>query len=212
MAKSKDTALAELAELGSALADVVEDTEKKNATLKSILDVIGELDPDDAKALFKNEKIQRLIEVASTDLTESSDDPPGTIRPGMIGGQVVAGFIKKPWNEADLMKLIAQGKMELIRGYRPLTSQPVIWNGLRRNFQARRPIDVPACFVYVYEQSLNETELGEQHAAFLFKKTNVVSDWSIVNENGIRMRGTGSDGHYIPGGGLVTMGDEAVGG
>jgi len=215
MAKTQDTALAELAELGAALGAAVDDTEKKSHTLKQILDTIGELDPDDAKALFKNEKVQRLIEIATAERAEASDDPPGTVYDGIVGGVVVRGLMKKPWNEADLTRLIEKGEMQLVRNYRPPVTKHVIWNGLGRWFVARRPITCPECFVYVYEQSLDAAELAEQHADYLFKRgaykdsTGRLADPGMITAGGAKARATGEGGYYQPGGGMVHMGERA---
>lgn len=200
MAKTQGEALAEIAELSKTLGEAAEDRAKTDKTLKSILDTIGTLDKDDAKALFKNEQVQRLIELASEEIAESSDSLPGTIGSGPFGQ-------KKPWNESDLNKLIEQGKMALVRGYTPWTSIPVFWNGLRRNFVAQEEIDVPQCFVDVYKQHLAAEKQAEQHAAWLFRKRNTLGDASMANENGFRARGMAGEGqgHYVPGGGLVDM-------
>jgi hypothetical protein len=204
MATKASAALAELAQLGSSLADVAEDKAKQQETLGKILDTIGTLDKDTAKELFKDPQVQRLIELASGELAETSDDRPGSIRSGPFGQ-------KKPWNEADLTKLIESGEMEMVRNYRPITTTPVIWNGLRRDFRARQLITCPGCFIYVYEQSLTAQEIAEQHAAWLMRMpgSDRLEDWSVVTEGGLRARGTGTPGHghYVPGGGNVAMGD-----
>ncbi len=204
MPKTKDTALAELADLGKQLAAAAEGQEDTKATLDKILDTITGLDKEDAKALFRNEAVQKMIEMASEGRAQNTDDPPGTVYSGMIGTTVVPGFVKKPWTESDLAKLVADGKMTLVKNYRPITTQLIIWNGLRRQFVARRPITCPDCFVYVYEQHLSAIDLAEQHAAWLFKKTNHVDDSSILTSNGARARGTGTSGHYEPGGGNIS--------
>lgn len=204
MAKNKDAALAELADLGKSLAEVVEDQEQKQGKLREILDLVGSLDKDDAKALFKDERVQRLIEVATSELAESSDDPPGTVYGGMMGGVMVKGLTKKPWNEADLKRLIREGKAKIVKGYRPEVTRDVFWNGLHRQFVARRRMDVEDTFIGIYEQSLDAEELARQHAEWLFKKRDSVDDWSIVTTNGARARGTGTSGHYEPGGGMIS--------
>lgn len=200
--KTKDAVLSELAELGASLAEVAEDEAKKTATLNKILDSIGGLSKDDARDLFKNEKVQRLIELASDELAEVSTDGPGSIGKGPMGQ-------KKQWTEADLSRLIESGQMEMVKNYRPITTPkgPVVWNGLSRHFRARQPITCPGCFIYVYEQHLTAEDLAEQHASWLFRKQNGLSDPSMMTENGLRARGTGDQGHYVPGGGLVDMSD-----
>jgi hypothetical protein len=57
---------------------------------------------------------------------------------------------------------------------------------------------------------LTAVDLAEQHAAWLFHKRDTLGDLSIITEGGIRVRGTGTPerGHYVPGGGLVTVGDQ----
>lgn len=206
--KTKDAALAELAELGASLADDAADAAKKQETLSAILDTIGTLDKDTARDLFKNEKVQRLIELASTELAESSDDRPGSIRTTRDGAPLPFAQ-KKPWTENDLTRMIERGEMEMVHNYRPPTSIPVIWNGLRRNFRAKQSITCPKCFVDVYEQHLTAEDLAEQHAAWLMGKRDTLGDLSLLTEGGVRSRNTGTPGHghYVPGGGLVTMGD-----
>jgi len=204
MAKTQDAALAELADLGKSLGEIVDDQEKKKEILNGILATIGSLDKDDAKALFKNEKVQRLIELASSEMVDSSTLPPGSYMPGPMG-------MKVAWTESHLNKLIADGKMELVRNYRPVSTPhgPIVWNGLVRYFRARQPITVPQCFVDVYEAHLDAEMLAEQHAEWLFRKGDYLRDRSVLTEGGVRVRGTGGvgQGHYVPGGGLVDMSD-----
>ncbi len=198
--KTKDSVLSELAELGASLAEVAEDEAKKQETLKGILGSIDGLDKDTAKELFKNEKVQRLIELASSELAEASDGGPGTIAPGPFGP-------KRPWTEADLARLIERGEMKLVHDFEPVETIPIFWNGLRRNFQANEPITCAACFVDVYRQHREALRLGEEHAAWLFRKRNNLRDGSMLSEGGMRARGSGDQGHYVPGGGAISMDD-----
>jgi len=204
--KTKDSVLAELAELGASLADAAEDEAKKQETLNKILGSIDGLDKETAKDLFKNEKVQRLIELASEELAESEGDLPGSIRSTKDGAPLPFAQ-KRPWTEGDLQKLLQEGKMKLVEDFMPITTAPVIWNGLRRNFVAMEPMTVASCFVDVYREHLAALKRNEEHVAWLFRKRNDLRDPSMLTEGGVRMRGSGDRGHYVPGGGNVAMDD-----
>lgn len=200
--KAKASPLANIADLAKGLADAADDRAKTSAILKDILDQIGGLDKEDAKALFKDERVQGLIEAASAELAESSTDRPGTIYPGMIGNVQVKGFTKKPWTESDLRKCVDRGEVEIVR-YVPRTTQPVIWNGLVRHFVEDEPMWVETTFIGIYEDSLFQTKAAADHAAWLMKKTDRLRDPSMVTPNGAKARATGSSGWYVPGGGMI---------
>jgi hypothetical protein len=202
--KTKETVLGGLADLAKGLAEAAEDREKTSGILKEILGMIGELDKDDAKALFKDERVQALIEAATTEQAQSSIDPPGTIYSGVVGGQVVRGFVKKDWEESHLRAAVENGAMTLV-DYEPRTTQVVIWNGLQRQFIADTPMTVEKCFVDVYRDSLKMARDGAEHAQWLFKKRDMLHDPTLVTGNGAKARATGERGHYEPGGGLIAL-------
>lgn len=202
MARDQEAALAELGDLGKSLAEAATDRTKQTGILRQILDLIGGLDKDDAKALFKNEKVQTLVEAASTELAQSSDDPPGTIYDAMIGGQLVKSFNSKPWTNGDLKRLQGEGASKMVQ-YTPRTTQMVGWNGLERHFVADEEMWVEQCFVDVYRDSLRAMKLAAEHVAYNFKKSGHLSDSSIRSDRGIRARATGDQGYFIPGGGQI---------
>ena len=202
--KAKDNALASIAELAKGLAEAAEDREKTSGTLKEILNLIGGLDKDDAKALFRDERVQALIEAATDQQAQSSDDPPGTIYSGLIGGQMVKSMTKKPWQENDLRSAVERGEVEMVY-YEPRSTVPVVWNGLKRYFVADQEMYVEKIFVDVYKESLAATRAASEHAAWLFKKLQALSpqNRSMVTPGGARARGTADQGWYVPGGGNV---------
>lgn len=202
MAKTQEEALSELGDLGKSLAEATTDRVKQGGILRQILDLIGGLDKDDAKALFKNEKVQTLVEAASTELAQSSDDPPGTIYDAVIGGQLIKGFNSKLWTNGDLVRQNGEGASKMVQ-YTPRTTQMVGWNTLERHFIADEEMWVEQCFVDVYKESLRALKLAAEHAAYNFKKGTHLSDSSIRSDRGIRARATGDAGHYIPGGGQI---------
>lgn len=200
--KTREAALANIADLAKGLADAAEDQTKRNKLVDGILDEIGSLDKDDAKALFRDERVQALIEAVTEERAESSDDRPGTIYAGMIGSTPVKGFTKKAWTESDLRKEVEKGHATIVR-YTPRSTQPVIWNGLVRQFVEDEPMWVEDTFIGIYEESLFATKAAADHAQWLMRKRDTLRDPSMVTPNGAKARATGSSGWYVPGGGMI---------
>lgn len=199
-------ALSDLASLGSALADAAGSQRDKEKIKDQILERIGTLDKDTAKALLRDERIQRLLEMISDEKAQNSSDPPGTIKPGWIGNTQVNGFTKKEWTEADLRKETnAAGKPVT---FIPVETIQVFWNGLMRQFIADEEITVEKCFKDVYDEHRRAMRIAGEHASYLFKKRDNVSDWSLITAEGARARGLAETGWFVPGGGSVIMAAE----
>lgn len=196
-----ETALNDLAALGSALASSAGKAKEAEKVKELILEKFATLDTDTAKSLLRDERVQALLEQLTDEQAQSATDPPGTVRSGMIGKTAVNGFTKKEWTEADLRNQPnAAGKMVT---FTPVETLPVFWNGLMRQFIADEEITVEACFKYVYDQHRLATRQGREHAAYLFKKRDTLSDTSMVTAEGARARGTGEIGWYVAGGGSI---------
>lgn len=193
-----------LAEMATTLQQAAQDEAAQATALNDIVQRLTKL-PDDAKRkLAQMPVFQQLAEVHAEHVAQQRpDDRPGTVYSGMIAGIPVKAMTKKPWTESDLRKLVERGEMPVV-DFMPWTTQPVIWNSLVRNFIARRRIRVEKCFVDVYLESQRLTEVAEEHAAWLFKKRNSLpSDPGVITPEGARARGTGTEGHYLPGGGNI---------
>lgn len=218
--KKESGELSEIASLAAQLQEAAEDTERQQGILGAILEQIGKLDPESAKALFRNEAVQALLERASDEHAASADDPPGTVYAGTIGGVAIKGFVKKEWTEADLRadyeRAVAAGVPPGERGagepvsFMPFTTKPIFWNGLRRQFVAMKQMRVEQCFIDVYMQSLGAEQLAAQHAAWLFRAGPPPDDRSMITPEGATARATGSEGHYLPGGGNIALDDRGA--
>src|SRR5215831_15129007 len=127
MAKAKE-GLSKLAELGAALQEAAEDTEKASAIQDQILDLIGKLDKDQAKDLFRNEAVQELIEKASDERALDPGLAPGSLLPGMIGGSTIRAFTKRDWTEADLRQAMEDGRGKWVT-FEPAENKYLGWNG-----------------------------------------------------------------------------------
>lgn len=201
MATDTSSDLGDLAKLGAALAEVAGNAEKKTRVIDMIMDKIGSLDKETAKLLVQDERIQNLLEVVSSEKAQSANDPPGTIYDGFIGQTKVKGFVKKPWSERDLAA-DREGAGKLV-SIVPSETILVFWNGLRRQFIADEEMVVEKCFVDIYNEHRRNTKLGSDHAAYLFKKRDTMSDWSMLTREGAKVRGMGDTGWYVAGGGSI---------
>lgn len=196
-----NTALSDLAALGSALGAAAGKAKEADKVKNLILEKFETLDIDTAKALLKDERVQRLLEVLTDERAQAAGDPPGYVREGWIGNTKVQGFTKKEWTEADLRNQPnAAGKLVT---FTPGETIPIFWNGLMRQFIADEEITVEACFKYIYDQHRLATKQAREHAAYLFKQRDTLSDTSMVTAEGARARGTGETGWYKPGAGSI---------
>lgn len=195
------TALDDLALLGQALAKTANKTKEQEKVKDAILDTIATLDKDVAKAIFKDERIQQLVEMISDEKAQNSTDPPGTIKPGWIGNTQVNGFTKKEWTEADLAKC-RDGAGKFVT-FTPVETVPVFWNGIMRQLIADEEITVEKCFKDIYDEHRRQLRRAGEHAAYLFKQRDTLSDPSMVTAEGARVRGLAEQGWFKPGGGSI---------
>lgn len=205
MPTNAESALSELASLGSALAETA-GKEMENAKVRDeILNKFATLDTDTAKALLKDSRVERILEIVSDERAQSTADAPGTIHDGWIGNTRVNGFTKREWTEADLRKeRDAAGKLVT---FIPHETLPVFWNGLMRQFIADEEVTVEKAFYDVYQEHRRAGKLAKEHQEYLFRKRDHMSDWSFVTPEGARARGTGETGWFVPGGGSIITPD-----
>ena len=193
--------LEELAKLGMALASKAGSAMEQEKIKDDILRKIGSLDQDVAKRLFRDERIQRLVEIASDDQAQRGEEPPGFIKDGYIGSTPVHGFVKKEWTEADLRaRRDSAGKFIT---FIPHETIPVFWNGLRRQLIADEEVTIERCFYDVYQEHRRLTKVAKEHAEYLYRKRDSLSEPGVVGESSARARGMAEVGWYSPGGGSI---------
>lgn len=208
---TKDTGqdLDDLAALGAALGQASGKAKDQDRIKEQILDKFRTLDEDAAKALLKDDRVQSLLERISDERAQASGDPPGTVRSGWIGNAEVKGFTKKGWTEADLRKdreHTPNGAGKYVT-FTPVETLLVTWNGLKRQLLADEETTVEKCFKDVYDEHRRGTKIAAEHAAYLFRKRDTISDMSIISAEGARVRGLAERGHYLAGGGSILMAD-----
>lgn len=198
----------DLAELALALGQAGKDAEKASAAADAILERIAALDEDAQNRLMAKPLVQKLMSrVVETEHAPSKSDPPGTIYYKTSPGGDRAAWSKKPWTWADLYNPPPPHKPMPLKTWEPARTQLLAWNGLFVTVMAAQEVTLPEVFYGIYRDSLANTKLAEQHAAYLMKKAGVPADPSIVTANGAMARAVanhdGSKNIHQPGGGLI---------
>lgn len=197
--EDESAALSDLAQLAAALGQAASDSEEESKVADEIFSRINRLSVDAQKRLFTRPEVRRIFDAAGERDAPAArhDDPPGTIYYRMIGGEKTP-WSKKPWTWADL------------RGTPTATWVPerrmtLGFCGLLVTVFPRRPVTLPAIFHGIYLGSLRDEELAEEHAAWLFKKRDTLSDPSIITAAGLEARERanhdGKGNVFSPGGG-----------
>jgi hypothetical protein len=181
----------ELKRLGQELVAYAEDEGKAADKLKELDNLLSTLTAAELMKLADHPVMQLLDRIQEKQFAASGNGP-GTIR--YLKG---IAWDKKPWTWQDL----ARSGMEQIT-FTPMETKPVIWNGLRVDFQARKPITVFKCFYDIYMQSIDAQDFAEAHANFLFKQGGATHP-DMITPEAARVRGTGSKGAYLPGAGTA---------
>lgn len=198
----------DLAELAMALGQAGKDAEKQSAAADAILERIAALDEDAQNRLMGKPLVQKLLaRVLETEHAPARTDPPGTIYMKTSPGGDKAAWSKKPWSWSDLYNPPPPNQPMPVKTWEPARTQLLCWNGLFVTVLAAQEVTLPEVFYGVYRDSLNNTKLSEQHAAYLMKKGGVPSDPSIVTANGAQARAlanhSGAQNIHQPGGGMI---------
>jgi|SRR5262247_1000809 len=193
-------ALSDLAQLAADLGRAASESEEERRIADEVFNRINRLSKDAQKRLFTRPAIRNLLEVASDrDAPASPDDPPGTVLYRTIQGERIA-WAKKPWSWPEAWKMPT-------KTWTPEARMDLGWQGLLVTVFRRREVTLPEVFYGVYQDKLKFEEQAEEHAAWLMKKRDTVSDPTILTLQGARSRSIANhDGKlnlHVPGGGAV---------
>jgi hypothetical protein len=194
-------ALSDIAGIAAELASAGKDAEKASALVDDIMERIASLDDEAQGRLMGRPAMQKLLRKAlETETPPKKTDPPGTIYFKTSPGGDKAAWSKKPYTWADLKDMPTQTWI-------PHATMLLGFQGLFVTIKARQRTTLPEVFYGVYEDSLNNIELAEQHAAYFFKKGGVPKDPSILTPDGARSRALanhrGDVNIYEPGKGVI---------
>lgn len=201
-------ALGALAEIAAGLARAASGSEEEKRIADQVFGLLGSLSKDAQKRVMSRPEAQALFEAAADkDPPASPSDPPGTVYYRTFNGERIP-WAKKPWTWKDLETMPK-------KTLRPERRQNLIWNGLAMSVFPRKEYLVPEVFYGVYYDALRSEELAEEHAAWLMKKRDTLSDPSIVTRDGAAARAIANhDGRanvYVPGGGPAGLFERADG-
>lgn len=180
---SQDEVFKQLAEFASLMGDAA----KKKADTKKLLDqvanILNGLDPAAYPDVLANPVIEKL-----TGMVMQAKAQDKSMAAGSDLGQAIG---KKPYTWDDVQPDV----MEWVE-YTPRRSVPVTWNGLTYYFQEDHTVRCPKCFVDIEEESRRNGRLGREHINFMFRKSNDVSDRTVLADGTGRIRGmfTGGEG------------------
>lgn len=202
-----------LAELAGLFARASGEKKGRDKAINEAIDLLGKLDPIKYPDIADNPAVQSFIDRVMSVRVQSADVPPGTL----IGSGMSATI--KPWSWADLLKGKDVPVDEVARRanagelifpwveYRPMKTTFVGWNGLHVYFRARQLVYVCKVFVDVFEESLNNEEFGEQHAAWLFNTPGVAPnrDFFSTTAPNIKAMDMSKGEYFQPGGGTIDL-------
>lgn len=173
---SQDEVFKQLAEFAALMGD----SAKKKADQKRIMDqvanLLNTLDPNAYADVLAHPVVEKL-----TGAVIKAKEADGSLAAGADLGKAIG---KKPYTWDDVQPDV----MEWVE-YTPRRSVPVTWNGLTFYFQEDVTVRCPKCFVDIEEESRRNSRLAREHTNFMFRKTNDVSDRTILADGTGRVRG-----------------------
>lgn len=174
---------------------------KQADIIAQIEKVLEGIDPDEYPDIAKSDVVQQLFDAVvaqKTDSAASTGQAPGSIvwvRSPQTGLMVAAS--KVPWHETHLAGM---DKITFTLDH----AETVIWQGLRRDYQPDVEYTDYRCFYDLIREGRKNMRLGAEHAEYLMKKRNTLSDPTIATVGTGVVRGTADQGTYVPAGGLFT--------
>lgn len=205
-------ALTELQKIALALGNAASDSEEEQRQADRIWGLLNSLTKGAQSRLFSNPNVQKLFNLATEkENPGKADDPPGTIYYRTLNGERIA-WTKKPWTWADLYRPPPPRVPMPLKTWIPAGRMNIGWNGLMVSLFPRRNVTLPEVFYGVYEDHLRQTELAEQHAAYMFAESNTppgdpgMMTTGTANARSVSMRGVHkgiSQNVFVPGGGFV---------
>lgn len=211
-APDSDNVMAQLAGLFQAAASK---TKNRDKAVNDAIAILETLDPQKYPDIADNETVMAFVDRVQTARAQQHGLRPGSY----IGNPNTVAGKKVPWTWADLNKSINLSVEEVTKRaqagevifpwveYRPLQNKTVIWNGLMVHFRARQLVKVCKVFVDTYEESLNQEEFAEQHAAWLFNTPGAPTHRDFFTTNGPRVKAMDESkgDYYKPGAGMISM-------
>ena len=159
------------------------DEEKVNDAARAFFELTEGLTPAASKRLFSRPEVRAFFEVVSENevAPASRDDPPGTIYSRVVGGERIA-FTKKPWTWADAWKIPT-------KTWEPSITETLGFQGLLVTVFAQEQVTLPEVFYGIYHDCLKQRRIAQEHAAWIFKKRDTLSDPSVTTEGSRKSRG-----------------------
>jgi hypothetical protein len=202
---TKDDAAEELKQLAASLYKVADNKAERGKKLDELEGFLKRLDAKDFPELANSEIVMRFIDMIAERKSEiNKDDPPGTIY-----NRGTIGQYKKAWTEHDLRTSdIAIVEFEVNE------PETVVWNGLRRDYEPGITYADYRCFIDQIRERNRNLRLAEEHAEYLFKLRQTLTDNGIATMGTARVRGSADRGSYRRAAGLfepeyaVTGGDD----
>lgn len=187
VALSQDAAHDELKLLAANLFRAASQREERAKAIQNFEEFLGKLNPKDYPEIAGSEIVQRFIEQLSNQ-DVNKDDPPGTVyNRGAINER------KKSWTESDLRRSdIKQVDFEVFQ------PEVIIWNGLRRDYEPGIIYTDYRCFPDLMRERNRLVRIAGEHAEYLFRQRNTLSDTSVAGHGTARVRGSADAGSYIP--------------
>lgn len=189
---TRDEVNDELRSLAATLFKVADDKAERNRVLDQLEVFLGRLSAKDYPDLADSEIVQTFVERLAQRRAETSSDPPGTIY-----NRGSLNQYKKSWTEHDL----AKSGMGLVE-FEVAEPEVVVWNGMRRDYEPGVTYRDYKCFVDTMRERTRNIRLAHEHAEYMFRMRQGLSDSSIASIGTARVRGTADRGSYRPAAGL----------
>jgi len=207
----------ELKELAKLAADLVAAGEDVDAAVKVAQEIdarVGALPESARKKLLEQPAVKNLLAQALEPYEKAkgnAEEPPGSYIYRVVNGnRVPAG--KKPWTLQWLNTRYPT------KTWRNVDRQITLgFMGIMVTLRPRQEVTLPEPFHGVWERWLIDQDLANEHAEYMFKKRDRVSDPSILSpsSNLVRETATGHNGEantYVPGGGVPAFGPASAAG
>lgn len=205
-------ALTDLQRIALELGRAAGDSAEEQRAADHIWSLLNSLTKGAQGRLFQNPAVQRLFQTATEkEQVARTDDPPGTIYYRTLNGEKIA-WSKKPWTWNDLYNPPPPRTPMPTKTWRPERQENLIWNGLAVTVFPRRNVTLPEVFYGLYEDSMRQHELAEQHARYMFADSDkppedpgmITVGTSVARSTSLRGTHKGvNHGVYGPGQGFV---------
>jgi hypothetical protein len=200
----QDDVAAQLAKLGAELQAVAGDKLAREAKLKEVEKVLGNLQVKDFPDLAESPVIQSFVQMVGL----------GDLKPGEVRNRGTLAERVRDWSWGDVQAKVKSGEFQL-RRFTPAETVDLIWNGLTLRVVQDQECEIPDVFYALYtarrraiqQAAINERYLTGQsdqppHPNWQNEETAFVRAWSMQG------RGGTSGGHLSTGPIIESEGEE----